>query len=217
MEIDGQTLSGMALNRALGEAAEQIYEDEEYKIWKQVTKKDRALVARDRFLLFKDRNLNGDAPALLRSKAGMRRFLKGQKQAESNTVASQSQADSSTIAAKESATNAETLAEEMEGEVEKVIPDYYIPLSLVPDIPPNLQWLEDGEGQVINQHEWSLRLMAPGLFRSPVSRLTSKIDSNIRQIQETRKLATKISVIKQMQIQTQVCFLHQVRRSPSLS
>jgi transcriptional activator SPT7 len=208
MDIDGPSLNGMALGQALGEAAAQIYEDEEYKIWKQVTKKDRALVAKERFNLFKDNKLNVEAPALLRSKAGIRRFLKGKKEADSYGITSTSQADSSAVAAKEAATNpAETLAEGMEGEEERVIPDYYDPLSLIPDIPTRLQWIEDGDGQVINQHEEFLRRVEAGHFLSPTSRLTSKIESNIRQIQETRKLASKIGVIKQMQIQTQVCIL----------
>ncbi len=35
MDLDGPSLDGMALGQALDEAAEQIYEDDEYKIWKQ--------------------------------------------------------------------------------------------------------------------------------------------------------------------------------------
>jgi hypothetical protein len=204
MDLDGPSLNEMALGEALGEAAAQAYEDEEYKIWKQVTKKDRALVAKERFALFKDNHLNVDAPALLRSKAAMRRFLKGQKEAErQQAIASDSQADTSGPTENEPQTN-ETLAEEMEGEEVRVIPDYYEPLSLVPGVTPSLRWTEDGEGQVINHHEWSLSLVPPEHFRSPVSAFTKRMESNIRQIQETRRLATKISVIKQMQIQSQV-------------
>ncbi|KAI8186607.1 Transcriptional activator SPT7 [Colletotrichum sp. SAR 10_75] len=203
MDIDGPTLNGMALGQALNEAAEQAYEDDEYKIWKQVTKKDRALVAKERYQLFKDNRLNVDAPALLRNKAGIRWYLRNQKEAESLGVISHS-ADSSAIAAKEAAKPAETLAEGMEGEEEKVVPAYYEPLTVIPDIQPKLQWIEDGEGHVINQHEEYLRLIPEGHFVAPKSKLTSKIDTNIRQIQETRKLSSKIGVIKQMQIQTQV-------------
>ncbi|OLN94293.1 Transcriptional activator SPT7 [Colletotrichum chlorophyti] len=204
MDIDGPTLNGMALGQALNEAAEQAFEDDEYKIWKQVTKKDRALIAKERYQLFKDNKLNVDAPALLRTKAGIRWYLRGQKEAEALGVTSHSQADSSAVAAKEAAKPTETLAEGMEGEEEKIVPAYYEPLTVIPDIQPKLQWVEDGEGHVINQHEEYLRLIPEGHFVAPKSKLTSKIDANIRQIQETRKLSSKIGVIKQMQIQTQV-------------
>ncbi|TEA18346.1 Transcriptional activator spt7 [Colletotrichum sidae] len=204
MDVDGPTLNGMALGQALNEAAEQAYEDDEYKIWKQVTKKDRALIAKERYQLFKDNKLNVEAPALLRTKAGIRWYLRNQKEAEAMGVTGNSQADSSAIAAKEAAKPAETLAEGMEGEEEKVVPAYYEPLTVIPDVHPKLQWVEDGEGQVINQHEEYLKLIPEGHFVAPKSKLTSKIDANIRQIQETRKLSSKIGVIKLMQVQTQV-------------
>ncbi|KAH7325005.1 hypothetical protein B0I35DRAFT_348659 [Stachybotrys elegans] len=204
MDIDGPSLNGMALNPAFGGAAEQVYEDDEYKVWKQTTKKDRALVAKERFQLFNEKHLNTDAPALLRNKAGMRVFLRNQKAAE---LLAQGipQSEGATAAGKDAETKpTDTLAEEIEGEADKVIPDYYNSVNIIPDIQPRLQWVEDGDGQVINQHEDFLRLVPPGLFTAPSSRLTKKMDDNISQIQETRKLATKISVIKQMQVQTQV-------------
>ena len=194
MDIDGPSLNGMALGQALGEAAEQAYEDDEYKVWKQVTKKDRALIAKERYQLFVGNKINEEAPALLRTKAGMRRYLKRRREAEA------SQDDPPGDAAKAVA----TLAQGMEEEGDRAVPDYYEPLTIVPDIPTKLQWIEDGEGQVINQHEDMLRLVPPGHFVSPSSRFTHKFDANIRQMQETRKLCSKISVIKQMQIQTQV-------------
>ncbi|RMJ18774.1 hypothetical protein CDV36_001584 [Fusarium kuroshium] len=205
MDIDGPSLNGMALNSAFGEAAEQAYEDEEYKVWKQTTKKDRALVAKERYQLFKDNKFNIEAPALVRTKNGMRRFLKRQREAEAQGIITNAQANSAAVATKDGATKpTETLAEEIEEEAEKVIPDYYDAQSNIPDIHPKLQWIEDGEGQVINQHEDFLRLVPPGGFVAPQGRLTKKMDENINQIQETRKLATRISVIKQMQVQTQV-------------
>ncbi|RDA91282.1 hypothetical protein CP533_6305 [Ophiocordyceps camponoti-saundersi (nom. inval.)] len=206
MDIDGPSMNGMTLNQAFRQAAEQVYEDEEYKIWKQSTKKDRALVAKERHLLFKDNGINVEAPALLRTKAGIRRFLKHQKEAEALGLASYPYLGSAPSADSEAGGKpSETLAEGIvEEEVEKVVPDYYDTLSNMPDIQPNLQWVEDGEGQVINQHEEFLRLVPAGLFTAPRSRLTKKMDDNIRQIQETRKLATKISVVKQMQVQSQV-------------
>ncbi|KAK3486628.1 uncharacterized protein B0T23DRAFT_229800 [Neurospora hispaniola] len=201
MELDGPSLNGMALNHAFREAEEQAYEDEEYKIWKQVTKKDRALLAKERFQLFKDNKLNPDEPALLRTKAGMRRFLKSRKEAEAmGVITSQGDAPGSGDGNKV----AETLAQGMEDETIRNVPAYYEPQTIIPDIPSKLQWVEDGEGQVINQHEEFLRLVPPGQFTAPESRLTKKFDANIRQMQETRKLCSKISVIKQMQIQTQV-------------
>ncbi|KAJ4414800.1 Transcriptional activator spt7 [Gnomoniopsis sp. IMI 355080] len=203
MEIDGPSLNGIALS--LGEAAEQEFEDEEYKIWKQVTKKERALIARERYNLFKGNKLNPDEPAILRSKSGMRRVLRSHQQAESAGITALT-GDSSVVAAKqETAKPTETtLAEGMEVEEDRTIPDYYEALHLVPDIAPKLQWVEDGEGQVINQHEDVLRLVPPGYFASPDSILTKKFDANLRQMQETRKVCSKIGVIKQMQIQTQV-------------
>src|SRR5690606_9141262 len=48
MDMDGPSLDQMALGEALGEAAAQAYDDEECKVWKQATKKDRALVAKER-------------------------------------------------------------------------------------------------------------------------------------------------------------------------
>ncbi|OIW26765.1 bromodomain-containing protein [Coniochaeta ligniaria NRRL 30616] len=204
MDIDGPSLSGMALGQALGEAAEQAYEDEEYKIWKQVTKKDRALIAKERFQLFKNNKLNVDAPALLRTKGGMRRYVKSKRAAETTGLLQSQQADASAAGGKDSVKATESLAEGMEDQVERAVPDYYEPLTVIPDIPSKLQWVEDGEGQVINQHEEFLRLIPRGHFVAPESRLTKKFDDNIRQMQETRKLCSKIGVIKQMQIQTQV-------------
>ncbi|SPJ83842.1 related to transcription regulator SPT7 [Fusarium torulosum] len=205
MDIDGPSINGLALNSAFGEAVEQVFEDEEYKVWKQTTKKDRALVAKERFQLFKDNKFNTEAPALLRTKAGMRRFLKRQREAEAEGIITNAQANSTAVASESSATKpTETLAEEIEEEAAKVIPDYYDTLSNIPDIHPKLQWIEDSEGQVINQHEEFLRLVPAGTFVAPPGRFTKKMDENIHQIQETRKLATRISVIKQMQVQTQV-------------
>ncbi|KAK0625271.1 hypothetical protein B0T17DRAFT_590894 [Bombardia bombarda] len=201
MDIDGPSLNGMALGQALGEAAEQVYEDDEYKIWKQVTKKDRALIAKERYHLFSGNKLNIEAPALLRSKAGMRRYLKAQREAETTSALS---TDSSATASKDGSKAGETLAQGMEDEADRTVPDYYEPQTIIPDISPKLQWIEDGEGQVINQHEEMLRLVPAGHFLSPDSRLTKRFDANLRQMQETRKLCSKISVIKQMQIQTQV-------------
>ena len=206
MDIDGPSLNGMAMNQAFGEAVEQAYEDEEYRIWKQTTKKDRALVAKERHALFKDKGLNADAPALLRTRANMRWFLKHQREAEAMGIyaAHQHGADSGTGKDGTTSKQSETLAEGIDDEADQNMPDYYNTLSNIPDIPQKLQWVEDSEGHVINQHADFLRLVQPGSFVAPKSRFTKKMDDNIHQIQETRKLATKISVIKQMQVQSQV-------------
>jgi transcriptional activator SPT7 len=99
----------------------------------------------------------------------------------------------------------ETLAERMEGEEELVLPDYYDTLSAIPDIPARLQWVEDADGNVIDRAEECLRVVSPGHFTAPQSSLTTKVEANMRQMQETRKLCSKIGVIKQMQLQAQVC------------
>ncbi|KAI0871386.1 bromodomain-containing protein [Hypoxylon argillaceum] len=204
MDIDVPSINGIALGQALNDAAQQVYEDDEYKIWKQVTKKDRALVTKQRFDLFNGKRLNADEPALLRTKAGMRRYLRRVQEADPSGGIGHGQGDTSAETGNEAAKATETLAEGMEEDEEKVIPDYYEPQTIVPDIPSRLQWIEDSEGQVINQHEEFLRALPPGYFTAPKSLLTQKIDANLRQMQETRKVCSKIGVIKQMQLQTQV-------------
>jgi transcriptional activator SPT7 len=203
MDVDGPSINGMSLGQALNDAAQQAYEDEEYKIWKQVTKKDRALVTKQRFQLFNGNRLNVDEPALLRTKAGMRRYLRSQQQADAINAMGHGSGDLSTAAGIEATKANETLAEGMEEDEEKVIPEYYEPQTVVPDIPPRLQWIEDSEGQVINQHEEFLRTLPRGYFTTPKSALTQRFDANLRQMQETRKVCSKIGVIKQMQLQTQ--------------
>ena len=193
LDLDGPSMNGL---QALG-PPDDLQEDEEYKIWKQVTKKDRALVAKERNRLFKGDRLNPDEPALLRSKAGMRQWLRKQKEAQ----------ETSRSDGRKSATQAtETLAEGMEGQEESVLPDYYDPLSAIPDIDPKLQWVEDADGNLIDRVEEQLRLVPSGHFTAPKGALTAKVDANMKQMQETRKLCSKIGVIKQMQLQAQVCW-----------
>ncbi|CAG8950905.1 hypothetical protein HYFRA_00003122 [Hymenoscyphus fraxineus] len=197
-DIDGPSINELHLGQALSSTTEDLQEDEEYKTWKQVTKKDRALVAKERHRLFKADKLNPEEPALLRSKAGMRRWLRQQKQAQ-DTSRSETVRDEN-----EFSQGAETLAEGMESEEGKVLPDYYDPLSAIPDIPARYQWIEDSERQVIDQNEDCLRMIPAGHFTAPKSFLANKLDANMRQMQETRKLCSKIGVIKQMQIQAQM-------------
>ncbi|ESZ96804.1 hypothetical protein SBOR_2805 [Sclerotinia borealis F-4128] len=197
MDIDAPSINGLGL--AQGFAAEDVYEDEEYKIWKQVTKKNRATVAKERARLFKGDKLNPDEPALLRSKAGMRRWLRQRKQNDPNGTSFEGASEDK--AAKQ---GAETLAEGMEGEEEQFLPDYYDPLSAIPDINPKLQWVEDADGHLVEQSGEFLRMVPAGHFTAPKSFLTGKVEANMKQMQETRKLCSKIGVIKQMQLQAQM-------------
>lgn len=175
------------------------YDDPEYQIWKQVTKKDRALIAAERHRLFKGDKLNVDEPALLRTKAGMRRWLKNQKHAgpESDKTAD----SQSNVLQPETS---ETLAEGIEEEDDKVIPDYYDVMSGIPDIPPHLKWREDAEGNVVDNLEEFLHILPKGMFTQPDSKLSRRMDANMRQMQETRKICSKVSIVKQMQLQSQV-------------
>ena len=49
---------------------------------------------------------------------------------------------------KESQPSGETLVEGMEGEEERVLPDYYDTMAAIPDIDSRLRWIEDSEGNV---------------------------------------------------------------------
>ncbi|KAL9106969.1 MAG: hypothetical protein Q9227_008092 [Pyrenula ochraceoflavens] len=175
-------------------------EDEEYKLWKQKTKKDRALMAAERHRLFKGDKLNPDEPALLRNKAGMRRWLKTQKHFDADST---TQELSSTEGAKNPG-NSDTLADDMEPEEDTMLPDYYEVLSALPDLNPRLRWEEDGEGNAIEQCEEFLRPYPKGQFVSHESKLSNKLEGNMRQLQETRKICAKIGVVKQMQLQSQM-------------
>ncbi|KAL1857832.1 Transcriptional activator spt7 [Paecilomyces lecythidis] len=197
MDIDGFGPSTTVLSAISAPGIET--EDPEYKVWKQVTKKDRALIAAERHRLFKGDKLNSDEPALLRTKAGMRRWLRNQKRASEGEKALESNSQ-----ALEPVAAGETLAEGIEVEEDKVIPDYYDVMSGIPDLPDHLQWREDAEGNVVDASEEFLRILPKGSFTAPDSKLTSKMDANMRQMQETRKICSKIGIVKQMQLQSQM-------------
>src|SRR5204862_5193557 len=111
MDIDGPSINGLPLGHGIGDDVE---EDTEYKIWKQVTKKDRAQLAAERNRLFKGDKLNADEPALLRTKSGMRRWIRRQRQALADATAGQPK---SAAECKEGETGnpaVETLAQGME-------------------------------------------------------------------------------------------------------
>jgi transcriptional activator SPT7 len=204
MDIEGPSINGIALGQALGAAADDLQEDEEYKIWKQVTKKDRALVSRERNRLFKGDKLNPDEPALVRTKAAMRRWIRQQKLGLAEGATGEPGGEAAARSEKDSVPEPESLAEGMEGQEERVIPDYYEPQSAIPDIPDRLQWVEGADGQVQDQSAEFLRMIPKGYFTSPQSALASRIEANMRQMQETRKICSKIGVVKQMQLQSQV-------------
>nr|KMM73130.1 transcriptional activator spt7 [Coccidioides posadasii RMSCC 3488] len=199
MDIDNFGLAVPAYNSALSGLGVE-FEDPEYKIWKQATKRDRAVVAAERHRLFKGDKLNPDEPALLRTKAGMRRWLRGQREA-SNEVDKHVDARPE-IKAPE--TTGETLAEGIEQEEDRMLPDYYDLMSALPDLPEHLHWNEDPEGNVIETSEEFLRILPKGLFTAPRSKFSKKMDSNMRQMQETRKICSKVSIVKQMQQQSQM-------------
>lgn len=199
IENEGLSPSNQALSALSAPGVE--LEDPEHNVWKQVTKKDRAIIAAERHRLLKGNRLNSEEPALMRTKAGMRRWLKNQKQI---TAESDPKNDSKLQAAEPGATG-ETLAEGIEVEEDKMIPDYYDVMSGIPDLSEQLSWKEDAEGNVVDASEEFLRILPKGLFVQPDSKLTQKIDANMRQMQDTRKVCSKIGIVKQMQLQSQVC------------
>ena len=205
MDIDGvdSSLSGHGPTDSTV-AEDVVHDDPEYKAWKQVTKKDRALVTAERHRQFQGNQINPEAPALLRSKAGMRRWLRKQSQACADGVLGKRNRDSEVVEAQELAPGGETLAEGMEGDDERILPDYYDALAGIPDLPSRTLWKEDSEGQIQDPSEDFLRILPPGYFTSNDGPLSKKIDENMRQMQQTRKVCSKIGVVKQMQIQAQV-------------
>lgn len=98
----------------------------------------------------------------------------------------------------------EKLVDTAEGEDESpLLPGCYDPLSCVPELPWRLVW--HGDGDEVDLQDEDMRIPDKGIFTQPKSELSKRMDANIRQMQETRKLCSKIAVIKQMQVQTQVC------------
>lgn len=197
MDVDGAA-GGLATH------TEELDEDDaEFKTWKQVTKKDRAMAATERNRLFRGDHINPEEPALLRSKAGMRRWLRQQKQYMSDQANLQPNADAA-YAEPEVSTAGETLAEGIEKDQDRTLPDYYDVLTAIPNLNDQLKWTEDSEGKVIPQTEEYLRLFPKDQFTSTESVLTKRIEANMRQMQDTRKICAKIGIVKQMQIQAQV-------------
>ncbi|KAG9944413.1 hypothetical protein KCU85_g7969, partial [Aureobasidium melanogenum] len=197
MEVDG-----VGNSIAISSQIEDLDEDDaEYKTWKQVTKKDRAMAAAERNRLFRGDHLNPDEPALLRTKAGMRRWLRQQKQIMVDPSSAQSKSDGDEPEP-DTSTTGETLAE-IQKDQDRTLPDYYDVLAAIPDLSDELKWTEDSEGKVIPQVEDYLRVFPKEQFTSAESGLTKRMEANMRQMQETRKVCAKIGIVKQMQIQAQ--------------
>lgn len=201
-QADASEAEGNAYDNAAGQGEDLDADDPEFKLWKQATKKGRARVASSRHKLFRGDKINPEEPALLRSKAGMRRWLRHQK----GLLGEASQEAEMEADGKDGAHGipGETIAEGMEEEEEGYLPDYYDSLSAIPDLDERLKWVDDSEGHVIAQAEETLRMIPKGQFISPDGSLTQKMESNMRQMQETRKICAKIGIVKQMQLQSQV-------------
>ena len=203
MDIDGDSsINGVIPSDGANEEAEN--EDPEYQTWKQVTKKDRALVTAERHALFKADQLDPDQPALRRTKQGMRSWVRKQKQPAGDVPLGKIHAEDPTAIHIAVPSSGETLAEGMQVEEERLLPDYYDTMAAIPDIPSRLQWSEDSEGNAAHHSDEFLRIMPQGIFTTPESNLTRKISENLRQIQNTRKVTSKIGVVKQMQVQSQM-------------
>ncbi|KAJ5104119.1 hypothetical protein N7532_004648 [Penicillium argentinense] len=198
MDIDIPLTSTIAPSAICIPGAE--LEDPEYKVWKQVTKKDRALIAAERHRLLKGDKLNADEPALLRTKAGMRRWLRHERQA---AIEGERLHDAATQAMEPQA-GKESLAEGIEVEEDRMVPYYYDVMSGVPELPERLIWKEDAQGNVVDASEEYLKILPKGSFIQPESKLTQRFNANMRQLQDTRKICSKIGIVKQMQLQSQV-------------
>ena len=197
-EADGNaSVGGLAL-----EPEDTDLDDVEFKTWKQVTKKDRAITASERHHLFRDGQLNLDAPAILRTEASMRRWLRRRKQSQQSHAAAQPTPTGSRNDGVQ--TTSETLAEDMESDHDRQLPDYYDVACAVAELPKGLEWVEDCDGNIVDQRGTRLRVIPSGYFTAPQSALTKKMEDNMRQMQDTRKICTKISAVRQLQMQAQV-------------
>jgi transcriptional activator SPT7 len=208
-QADATEIDGIG-NSIMSAAEDEDEDDTEFKTWKQVTKKDRAQAAAERNRLFRGdqlKHLNPEEPALLRSKAMMRRWQRQQKMAPSSKLAGDIDTQEGDDGAEQTA-QGETLAEGIEKDQDSTLPDYYNPLSAIPDMEDRWKWTTDSEGFVVPQTEEWMRMYPKEQFKSSTSNLNKKMETNMRQMQETRKVCAKIGIVKQMQIQAQVSDQH---------
>ena len=133
----------------------------------------------------------------------MRRWLRQQKMAPSSKASRDYDAQEGDDDAEQTA-QSETLAEGIEKDQDSTLPDYYNPLSAIPDVDDKWRWTTDSEGFVVPQNDEWMRVYPKDQFKSTTSNLTKRMESNMRQMQETRKVCAKIGIVKQMQIQAQV-------------
>jgi transcriptional activator SPT7 len=197
MEIDA--IGGSAISLHQEDADE---DDADFKTWKQVTMKDRAAAAAERNRLFRGDHLNPDEPAILRSRAGMRRWMRQQKMLTVDGATQDANGDAEEEDVGASATG-ETLAEGIEKDEDSTLPDYYHPLSAIPDMKTKWDWTTDSEGYVVPQTDAYMRMFPKDTFKTPSGALADRMEGNIRQMQDTRKVCAKIGIVKQMQIQAQ--------------
>jgi transcriptional activator SPT7 len=200
MELDGPP-NGHPLGGA--PADNPVEDDAEFSTWKQVTKKDRAVAAAERNRLFRGEQLNLDEPALLRSKAGMRRWIRQQKMMSDKPTLDADSQEGAEGTDTDAPAGGETLAEGIEGDEDSTLPDYYNPVSAIPDLNPHWKWTTDSEGHVVPQAEEWMRIYPKDSYKNVKGGLNHRMESNIRQMQETRKVCAKIGIVKQMQIQAQ--------------
>jgi transcriptional activator SPT7 len=177
-------------------------EDTEFKTWKQVTKRDRAQAAAERNRLFRGEQLNLDEPALLRSRAMMRRWTRQQRAAEKLTTDATAEDE---IESAEPIAGGESLAEGIETEQDSSLPDYYNPLNSIPDLDTRWKWTVDSEGGVIPQADEWMRMYPRKQYTSVSDgSLSKRMEANMKQMQDTRQICAKIGIVKQMQLQAQV-------------
>lgn len=201
-QVDVTEVDGMGNSVISAQSEEADEDDPGFKTWKQVTKKDRALAASDRNRLFRGEHLNVDEPALLRSKAAMRRWMRQQREISADKAIHDGDIPEGDEQ-QDSSAPGETLAEGIEKDEDSTLPDYYNPLSAIPDLNERWRWTTDSEGKVVPQSEDWMRMYPKEQYKSPEGALSQRMKANMRQMQETRKVCSKIGIVKQMQLQGQ--------------
>lgn len=91
------------------------------------------------------------------------------------------------------------------------MPDYDDPMSCIPELPHLTEW-RSGEGENVDAAitgEYG-RVAPRGVFLPPPNGLNTTIMANLKKMQDTRKICSKITVIKQMQMQPQLYHPNQI-------
>jgi transcriptional activator SPT7 len=218
-QADATEIDGIGNSIIASTHEDEDEEDTEFKTWKQVTKRDRAQAAAERHRLFRGdqfKNLNAEEPALLRNKAMMRRWIRQQKMTPSEKPTGEADATEGDETSGQPA-QGESLAEGIEKDQDSTLPDYYTSLSAIPNVDERLKWVTDSEGAVVPQTEEWMRMFPRDTFISGGGSLANKMEANMRQMQETRKVCAKIGIVKQMQIQAQVSIAVTALRGPVMS